>query len=80
MAGMLSRAVLSQDMADIISQAHSQARLRGFSTLMIGSRFAVITPIANLEETIEGCCSELVDSLLEYQWLQRRPQARRVTG
>jgi|WetSurMetagenome_2_1015567.scaffolds.fasta_scaffold1582633_1 hypothetical protein len=67
MAGMLSRAHLSQDMTDIIIQAHAQARRQGFSTIMVGGRFAVITQTANLEESVEGFCSQMVDYLLDYR-------------
>jgi hypothetical protein len=44
------------------------AKNRVFCTIMVGSRFAVITAMANLQETLEGCCSQMVDSLLESQF------------
>jgi hypothetical protein len=67
MAGMLSRAHLSQDMAEVIMQAHAQACRQGFSTIMVGGRFAVITQTANLEETVEGFCSQMVDCIIDYR-------------
>jgi riboflavin biosynthesis pyrimidine reductase len=67
MAGMLSRAHLSQDMTDIIVQAHAQALRQGFSTIMVGGRFAVITESADLEETLDGFCSQMVDCLMDYR-------------
>lgn len=67
MAGMLSRAHLSKDMAEVIVQAHAQARRQGFSTIMVGGRFAVITQTADLDETVEGFCSQMVDCLIDYR-------------
>lgn len=67
MAGMLSRAVLSQDMTDIISQAHAEAIRQGFSTIMVGGRYAVITQTADLDEAIDGFRAQMVDSLMDYR-------------
>ncbi len=67
MAGMLSRAHLSQDMAEIIMQAHAQARRQGFCTIMVGGRFAVITQVADLDETVDGFCAQMVDCLMDYR-------------
>lgn len=67
MAGMLSRANLSLEMADIISQAHAEAVRRGFSTIMVGGRYAVITRVADLNEAIEGFQAQMVDCLMDYR-------------
>lgn len=72
---MDQQAPVFSDMTYFIGQALAAARKDGFSTLVVGNSYAVITREARLDEILDGCLAEMVDSVLERRASNARPRA-----
>jgi hypothetical protein len=64
MLDRVMKARISKELSEFIRYAHAAARKQGFSTIVVGDRYAVITRDASLRDALDGCLSDMVDSAL----------------
>lgn len=73
MAIVDQRTLLFSGMEEFLGQALQAARRDGFSTLIVGNSYAVITGEASLDDVLDGCLDGMMESVLRREGPRARP-------